>query len=434
MALLATSVVFCFAAWWFLKNPPPTSGDLLDAARRALKQRDFQRALKIATSIPRESVDWKQSRLVAAEAAIRSEDQKTALTILSHVPRDDSSESVLAAFTQAELFRDSGRLTDALEACQYAASHSPDNAAVQERLAFLYGVTGQRWESLPALLRLARSGTCSLQELAILGDTERPLEYRDFLEGCQEKVPDDPLILTGLGAVAYSEGEPVLAREYLDKALSLNPSIVSAHALLGEMLVDSPNASFSDWSSRLPQGADENPHIWLVRGLWARKLGTLPVAARCFQEALVRQPEHRRANYQMGLTLHALGHPASAAFSDRAADLFELTGLLDAVLRSEGRNEPAVQHIVSLLEKNGRYWEAWAWCRRAGTRYSYSNWAQLSFKRITQLAADTAVRTAPDHNPAVGLDLSTYPTYLTLIDSPGGISSEAGMEPRASAH
>lgn len=410
------AVVLCLVGWWQWSDSAPGSKESLATAREALRQNDFERARQATDRIPRDSAEWLQARLIAAEAAMRSGSPDAALTILAAIPRDGSPQSAVAAFTESELLRDAGRLRRALEACEYAAEIVPADVRFQSRLAFLYGLTGQRWESVSPLLSLVRSGQAQLQELAILGDTERALEYRDYLELCLQKSPGDPLTQLGLGAACAAEGSPSQARQYLEAARDGAPAIVAAHTLLGELLVDQPEASIADWFDQLPAGADDDPSVWLVRGLWARKLGELPVAARCFREVLLRHPEHRRANYQQGLVLHALGRSESSEFSARAGDFFELTQRLDEVLRSEGRNEPATQRVIALMEKTGRYWEAWAWCRQAIDLYPRSAWPRQKIEQLTRLAADASDRTALDHQPAVALDVSMYPVWQTLLD------------------
>src|SRR5258708_22080669 len=116
--------------------------------------------------------------------------------------------------------------------------------------------------------------------------------------------------------------------------------------MLGERMLDSQGTAFASWHAALPPKGDENPDIWLVRGLSARQSGDRRAAARCFWEAVSRVPTHRRANYQLGQMLVALGESSGAAFADRAARLYELTQTLEKVLSSKGRDEAAAQRVT----------------------------------------------------------------------------------------
>ncbi len=392
-----------------------SASELLADAQKSLSLSNFETAIELAGRIPEDSVESIRGRLVVAESLLRMEEQAQAMQVLRSIPRDGSNDSVASVFMLAEILRDSGQLSKAIDSYLAVLRDRPNYELVHQRLALLYGMTGQRWEALPHLLWLARAGTIGLQELAVLGDLNRPLEFRDTLEAMRQQNPDDALVALGLGGVAWSEGRPVEAEEVLVACLKIAPSLTPAHAMLGEIIIDDRLESLRSWNAALPEDADLNPDIWLVRGLWFRSCGKLPVSARCLLQALQLEPAHRRASYQLGLVLQALGHEAAARFSDRAALLSELTSELDKTLRSDGQDELAVHRVVSILEQTGRYLEAIAWCRVAGPRFPSSAWPRETYDRLIGLADPQTPRTIASRNPALLLDVSDFPSPDALL-------------------
>jgi tetratricopeptide (TPR) repeat protein len=402
----------------------------LAEAHRLLKTGEFEQALILARETAVGSAEWPRSRVIAAEAAVALGRFEQAVELLAEVPRDRSPLSVDAILQLSDLQQDLGRLSDAVEACEYLLTCQPESLDVHRRLAFLYSVTGCNWQVVPHLMALLEAGQLSLQELAWLGDTARLLEQQSFLEDCLRKSPADPLVEYALAAAFNAEGRPDDARLHLKRSLAANPSLVVAHALLGELSVNERAADFNRWHQNLPDHADSSPDIWFVRGLWTRRIGSPEAAARCFLETLRIAPEHRQANYQLGLTLHTLQHPSADAFAERASDLFSLTVQLDEVLKSDGRSVAALQQVAGLLEKTGRYQEAHAWYRIADELLPGSRWSRAGKRRVASLLDGQSERTADSLNLVLSCDLTGFPTYVTLLenDSSSGESSTASDE------
>ncbi|MHC4880472.1 MAG: tetratricopeptide repeat protein, partial [Planctomycetota bacterium] len=417
VTLIVIAAVFCLSVWFLYRQTPPAPQELLSQAQEALSREDYPSALQTASQVPADAAESTRAQLVVAESLIRMDRSEQAIEVLNSIPLDTSEESLVAVFTLAEVQRDTGHLSAALQSYQFVLQERPDSHLVHRRLAFLYGLSGQRWRSLPHLMHLVQTGTIELQELALLGDLGRPLEFRERLEQHCIANPHDPLVLLGLAAAAVAEGRTNEAQKLLDSCISVDSTLVAAHALQGELLVNGNRQTFTDWNKGLPAGADESPQIWLVRGFWLKSIGDLKAAARCFYEALRITPEHRRANYQLGVVLHTLNHPFAEEFSQRAAACSSLTRSLDDVLRSEGRNEPAVREVVRLLEQAGRYWEAWAWCGHARRMFPRSQWPGAFHAKVTTHLAAHPPRTAKDRNPVLTADLSSFPSYLSALSS-----------------
>lgn len=414
-SLLGAAGLISAACLSWMVPPVPTGAELLAQAQAALRRREYPAATELAARIPPEDEHWVRGRLVAGEAALRSGHPDAALVCFAAVPRDGSKTGVLAAISYAEACRDLGRLSDAERAYSYVLEQQPNNTAAHERLAFLYGVAGRRSDALPHYLALLRSGTATLDELVLLGDLERPVDQGEYLEKCARNAPQDVLVQLGLAAHAASQGLVDEARPQLQAIVERAPELLAAHAVLGELLVDGDDADFVAWRARLPPEAERYADIWFVRGLWARRHGDLPAAARCFWETLRLNSVHRRATYQLGQVLIALGESTGAEFAQRSSQLFELTQRLDQVLRSQGQDQLAIRRVADLLEGMGRLWEAWGWAVVASEQAPQAVWPRRLIERVSKFLSQDLPRTADGANLALKYDLSKFPDDSRLL-------------------
>jgi len=395
-------------------EPPET---LLARARVELRRRDYSAAERTALRVPSDAEVWAESRLVAGEAATRSGRYADAARHYDAVPRDGSPTSARAAFYFGEVCRELGRLTDADAAYAYVLKHTPDDATVRRRVAFLLGITGRRWESLPYFMALATAGEAGVYELVLLADIERPLEEPAYMKRCLARNPGDLLVRLGAASQNLIDGRSDEARRELREIVARSPDLLSAQAMLGELLVDAPSDSYLAWHAALPESADRHPDVWFVRGMRARRQGDLRIAARCFWEAVRLAPTHRRANYQLGQALVKLGEASGDDFSERAAGLVELTAVLDDVLKSQGRHEPAVKRAVEILERTGRIREAYAWSKAVASNFPGSTWPAETTARLTPMLRPDLPRTIDSANLALRYDLSGFPDHQSLFDS-----------------
>jgi tetratricopeptide (TPR) repeat protein len=418
------------------------ASDPLDEARLALHQKKFALAERLALRLEPPDARWAPGRLIAGEAASRSGRPADAVKYYRDVPRDGSPTAVLAAFALGELLRDGGELATAESEYVYVVDHEPGHALARSRLAFILGATGRRWESLPHLTYLLRSDAATLDQLVLLADLERPMEQGEFLRQCARMSPDDILVQLGLAADALHEGRSSESRRQLQVVVDRAPQLVAAQAMLGEMLVDAGDEAMLRWHAGLPPRAEEYPEIWLVRGLWARRRGDLPVAARCFWEAVRIAPHHRRGNYHLGQVLIALGETSGAEFAERASALFELTATLDRVLMTQGHHEPTLRRVTELMETSGRLWEACGWSARANALFPSASWPASTFARLSALLTKETPQTIASANLALKYDLSHFPGLEKLIGtrdrglSPGAVAevrSSIQFEDRAAA-
>lgn len=391
------------------------SSSELQVAKLALQRGNYALAQEAAAAIERDATDWASAQFIAGEAATRLGHYEDAIRHYESVPQDGSPAATLAEFALGEVARDAGLLSRADEAFRRVLENDPEHVEAHVRMAFLCDVTGRRWEALPHFLFLVKHRAWKLDSLVLLGDLERPLEEIEYLEKCRRRAPDDPLVRLALATQAVTEGRTEDARTVLIELLRTRPDLVAGQAMLGELLIDRDDATFLTWHDRLPPDADANPDIWYVRGLWARRKGELPVAARCFWETVRRVPEHRRGTYQLGQVLVALGRKPGDEFSRRASQLYEVSLMLDRVLRSEGRDAEAMQLVTTHTELMGRCWEAAAWAETSLATLGQVGWAADVLRRVVPSLKPDLPRTIDSQNLALRYDLSSLPKFATLF-------------------
>lgn len=416
-------------------GPDPTPpASLLRDARVALARGDWEDVQRLVALIPDDSPEWPAAQLLAGEAATKSGALDDALDHYHQLAGNPEhpQDAVRARFYAGEVYRELGRLSDAEAAFRDVLDAEPDDVATHDRLAFLLTTTGRRWEAAPHCLAVIRSGTASLDELALFGDLDRPVERGEYLEECARQAPDDLTVQLGLAAHMFWEGEPADAEQKLRSVLSRDPELIAGQALLGELLVDRDDAEFLRWHQVLPDDAERHPDIWYVRGLWARRHDRLPVAARCFWEAIRRAPAHRRAMYQLGLLLDTMDEAASAEFLQRADLMIQLTQSIDDILRTDGRRETPIRKTTQLLEQMGRIWEACGWALVAEQSFPDAPWIQGVYARQADRLVDGLPVTDDDHNLALRHDYSSLPDFRSLVETvrpvgetvnPGRVSS-----------
>ncbi|MFP6764278.1 MAG: CRTAC1 family protein, partial [Planctomycetaceae bacterium] len=200
----------------------------------------------------------------------------------------------------------------------------------------------------------------------------------------------------------------------LKAVIQQRPDLVSAQALLGELLVEEAT-EFLQWHVLLPDDADRHPDIWLARGLFARHQNDMPVAARCFWETIRLAPSHRRGNYQLGQVLQILKADGAENFISRASQLALLTQRLNTVLISRGQDLECLKSIVTILEGTGRMIEARAWAEFSTSRVT-SDWPLEALERTSDLPM-TGPLVLESANLSRQYNYSGLPDHRQLISS-----------------
>ena len=401
-------VVFFAVGWWGIRKFSAIPH--IEQARSYVAKRQWAEAEKAARSIEPTSPEWLESRIIAGDAATRLKRPNDAIAYYESVPATSEKFGTIALFARAELYRVEGDLSGAVDCLRQLKDLQPENSRVYSRLAFLMGTTGQRWETIPNYRELLDLESWTPEELILMGDVERPLEQREYLQQCRRAYPDDPLVLLGLAAHTIADGEPDAAIAQLTPLVKKQPHLAAAQAHLGELLVSRSDYEFLSWTRSVPSEVDAYPDVWYARGLWLRRKDHLPEATRCFWETIRRAPVHRRATYQLGQVLLAMGNQRGAEFAERAGLQVELTQRLDSVLKTRGRNEAELQEIVRLLESMGRWRETVAWAHVANRKFPQSTWPIEHYRAVTPLLRDAGDgMVAIDHDLSIKHDLSHFP-------------------------
>lgn len=399
---------------WYLSPGQRTfeeSERLLLDARLKLSLRQFQEAEATALKFEPRDQQFAAALLVAGEAATRDGRFQDARQHYQRVPRDGSENAVLAARSQGEVCRELGLLSEAISQYRECLSHDSRNISARQRLAYLLQVSGQRWEAREQFVELLKSRQINMEELCLLGDIERPLDEETYLLKCQRVAPNDLHVGLGLAVDQIARGLHAQALPQLNAVASQWSDSLSVQAMRGEALFETHAWSeLQAWHAKLQGRPVNHPDIWFVRGLWARHLGRLDVAVRCFAEAVHLVSEHRRANFQLSQVLIAINDSAAPDFVERSRLQFELTHDFDRVLNAKQRqDERVVERIVANLEASGRLLEAQAWANQVASHSPSSEWAVHAMKRLTPQLADQSTLTIASADLVRKHDLLRFP-------------------------
>jgi len=405
--------------------------DLLQAATRALSRRDSRTALDLASRVPRSGRHGGRAALIAGEAEFQLGNLRGAAEHYGAVPRDGSTEGNLAEIARSELWLALGCLTRLEDELHAILERDPGNVQARERLIQILTVAGRRWDAVPHLIAQVDARRGGLDTFLTLSDPERPVENPEVLKSWINSSPEDGLVQLCLAVQDATEGKPQASRRRLERLLRETPHYLSGQALLGELLIPASDQEFRDWHTALPDGADENPDIWFVRGLYSQKRGAPEVAARCFWETVRRVPSHRRGNYQLGQTLLALQgatgpHRAridavdidvdsAARFATRARSLNALSQSLEKVHNSEGRSESAVRQTISLLEETGQMRLASQWATQATAAFPGSQWPKETLERLAGAEGVHSWEVPASADLSRRLDLASLPGIDSLL-------------------
>ena len=396
---------------------------LTERAQLALSKSDYAEAIRLA-----EQALQKQPRLASAlELAAKAEMQQgNAAAAASHfalIAQDDPAATADMFHAAGELALERGHATEAENYLQAALNRDPQHLSSRLLLAYLLAVMGRSRNAEELLMEAIRQGYGTIDHLSTLGLHRTLIDDAALVDRCLKAVPGDPLPLVARARVELAQGRLVEAERILRQVLAAHPQQPQALMRLGEALVHAPGSTFTDWLASLPPQTLDQPDVWVVRGLRAREQEQDEAAARCFWEALKRDPNLQVASYQLGQLLSLLGMAEKAKpvleRADRLVQLQEEIRLLEQKPNDIGLYRRVANHARRL----GRLWESRGWLALA--RRLQPDLPPLNQELVDvqdELAADTP-QTLAKANPALSLDLSAFPLPSERGKAPQDLSA-----------
>jgi tetratricopeptide (TPR) repeat protein len=293
----------------------------------------------------------------------------------------------------------------------------PNEPSATWLLASVLRMGTRDWELIPVeLTEIEQKDKLHVQLMDDLARNERLSPDAESLLKAIKANPDDPNVLLGHANLLRAQLKYAESEALLRKAIELAPKIDEAQVRLGSLLFEmGDDAKFLSWHENTKPSLVEHPLFWVVRGARAERAHETEVAARCYWEALKRDPNLPDANYQLGLLLTAMNRKADAApFFERAQKLIDYIELsrmnhYRAIELKKGDVELASRAIKAASEL-GNIWEAYGWTLMTYQIDSSNKALEQDIKQAEkELKNIEKQRTLPNFNPANKLDLASLP-------------------------
>ncbi|REJ75895.1 MAG: hypothetical protein DWQ29_16205 [Planctomycetota bacterium] len=362
--LLLTGLAVAAAIFGRQFFAPDSSEELLSAARVALSKKDFAAASHAARALLKHEPDSIAALTIAAEAAVRSGRPVDALQWYERIPDGLGESSVEARIAAGEIYlRQQKQLTEAEDQFRRALSQQPDHLIATDRLSFILSLETRHWEALPYQLAMIRRGDVTLRRLYLicvneLGHTDESIEeYREL-------APHDPGVQLAVAERHLAQHETAEAEALLRAAIEARPDWIEPQLKLGRLLLSAGRLDeFVEWDEQLPEGADEFPALWVLRGEFAADQGESFRAAHCFARAVELNGCHRGAVYGLAQALLSLDRRDEAeTYLQRAVRLQAYTNaVFDAFTHRPEIDRQRAERASGIAASLGLRWEEHAW-------------------------------------------------------------------------
>ena len=390
--------------------------DTLAAATEALEYGRYAEATELVKDIPETDDRWQQCQFILGRAAFGMGDAREALEIWKRVPRDGTELAISIAKARSELFLINCKYEEGIDELRYLSSLNNNQFEVSERLVGLLNATGLTSQARPYLLQILSSYRIKIPDLVSLMEPERPYGNVTNFPKCSSSLSDDPYVWMFQAKSALSRNDPAAAQAGLKRVVAKCPDWADAHALLGELLLNSDSIAFQQWCRDLPEGVKDSAGVQYVQGLWARKMEAPQVAARCFWKAVQDAPHDRRSMFQLGQVLTSLNHMNADLCVQRCNDLKRCIEVMERVLISQGQQAESFAELISLLNDIGRKQEAEAWSNLAKDRFGPSAWIDRAEKGANEAGTGDSTHKLASINIAALFDLADWPGIDTLLE------------------
>ncbi len=400
--LLAAAV----AIYWLMAERPltrpradalyQTAAALMDNGQTNLALPEIQ---KILAAFP----DHHQARLLLAEAAILRRKGPEAAAAIALLP-DEFLESHFADVAGLARFMcDSAFLFEVQPLLKRLLAVLPDEDSLRRELLRCYRIGGQNTEAIPWLEIALQAPHVELRDLlmatAPLTNWADAKDVQFMMNNGQRHA--DPLTMLGYGRRMIQSGRLTEAVTGLVALVEQSPDWQPAQTHLA--MVFWKLGRDGEWgrvlSSWSPEGLDD-PNAWFLWGVWHLRQNDPAVAARCFAEAIQRDPRHSGAVSQLVPILRQRGLDAEARrLSEYVAQLAQLDTLCLAVW-TQIPDLDAVREIILGCQRLNWMREADAW-----KRYGQQNWPKFDW-------SDPSLAQPPD--PEIGAGV--VPLVLAALD------------------
>lgn len=330
---------------------------------------DFARARAISRGLLEAQPENADAWLIIAECLTkegRLDEAVQAYQELLDSGRASDDQEAVALQCAGEILLHQGDARRAEEHFRAALKRDPYFPPAHNRLAFLLGLEGRRWESLPPLVELIKQDKFSVLHLLLLANPKQNLVIESFLERAKKRFPDYPIPRIAEAKAALEQGRLESAAELIDELLAYDREQIEIGALAGMLyLVRGDSDRFVRWSRSLNLQQESHPDCWLVRGQWARRSGQRQEAIRCFAEAFFRDPNSLEACQALTQLLPKQEDPKTIAYFEQRTKLLERLESISHFLHRDPQDVKLMEEAFACCDWLERYWEAWAWCRAA---------------------------------------------------------------------
>lgn len=384
----------CFVAWPFFK----TEEQPADAIRKAYVSGDYEQVRNLARDMDLSRGTQPEVWLLAGQACRHLSEYEEAISYFqkSVVDAGTSPVAVDATFQVAAIQEELGRYSDAVASVTGLVSWHPDNAELRRSAARLLNLVGRRHEANIHHLALVKAGQHTVDDLILLANRNEPFAPSEVEEALRD--PQSSLFRVTRSLFLWQSGKLVEAAELLRTEIAQAPESLSAHALLGRVLIDQGRMeSLAQWHAELPSSSDEHPDVWYVRGVWAEHLKRPATATQCFEKALRLDDCFPEALFRLAAVVDdSLSAGVASQFTDRISSIERYRETCKTIF-FKGPERRLVSEAVDLSEALGRLHEAAAWCRMLNKGLDATAAVQDRLRELETQIATRGDANSPSH-------------------------------------
>ena len=310
--------------------------------------------------------------------------------LLNHSTTDSLSADLVSRLVK------SGQLDQAEELCEKLLKENIDDHRASQLLISIYQYQGRNWEAKKVALDLLSRSIVDKEILRAASGIDHVGSAADLeLEEPLKIKSSEQAFLLHQTRSFISVNTLEFAEDYLQKVISLEPTLGEAQGRYGQILAEQKSPQFRTWHQALPESIEEHPEIWMARGMGSESIDST-ASASCYVNVLRLHPFHERATQRL-----------EALFAEHEVDrkkaphTFGQLGRLNDLIRQLRfmNDSDAYLRISDDMKALGRDQEAIGWRLLAENPNS---------ERLLHL---------PDHAPPVTPDpLATFASEVFQVD------------------